>query len=69
MDLDVSLTRSDWRDLHIMSNYRFHCAISTSYNNFDIPVLDWFVEHYDQNSIRYWFHREWEYKPYLCIRL
>lgn len=69
MELPNVFTRPDWRDLHIMSSFRFHCDIASAYNNLDIPVVNWFVTNYDQNSIRYWFHREWEYKPYLCIRL
>ena len=64
----MTSTHPDWREIHRMSDYRFHTGIANSYNNFDIPIIDKFVADYDNDSRIYWFMPA-EVKPYLCIRL
>ena len=63
------ITRPDWRHLHRMTSYRFHVGISTTYNDFDLPVIISFVENYDQHLYRYWFHTVGANRPYLFLRL
>ena len=66
-DFSRPVTRPDWRNLHRMSEYYFHTSIASTYNNFDIPVIERFVDSYDHNTCRYWFHHLWNVKPYLCL--
>ena len=68
-DFSRPLTRYDWRQLHRMTTFAFHCDIASAYNHFDFPVLTWFIHNYDQLAIRYWFYTSTHRKPYLQIRL
>jgi hypothetical protein len=68
-DFSRPLTRPDWRHLHRMSMARFHNAIQFTYNVYDIPVVESFVDRYDQNYYVYLFHNIWIAKPVLYLRI
>ena len=66
-DFSRPITRPDWRDLHRMTDYRFHAGISSSYNDYILPVVEWFIMNYDQDLYRYRLHNVGANRPYLFI--
>ena len=47
------VTRHDWRHLHRMPCMHFHWTILSIYNTKRIPVIERFVQQYDQLGYRY----------------
>ena len=47
------VTRHDWRHLHRMPCMQFHWTILSIYNTKRIPVIERFVQNYDQLGYRY----------------
>ena len=72
MALPDDVSRPDWRTLHRMTSYRFHCDILILYNerNRRPKVIYTFVRNYSrcpQDKFTYMF--EYTYKPVAYLRL
>ena len=53
-DFSRPVTRPDWRTLHRMPAYRFHCSVRDTYNMLVIPVIYWFINNYDEIHYTYY---------------
>jgi hypothetical protein len=65
------VTRPDWRRLHHMPAYKFHCYVRDTYNQLSLPIINWFVEHYDQSQYTYIYRHNYLFRwsPIQYIKL
>lgn len=55
-DFSRPVTRPDWRKLKPMTGDTLHYQVAVNYNIKHIPVIERFVERYDQANFIYMFH-------------
>jgi len=65
--MELPTTRPEWRTLHIMFESDFHKAIKHTYNEMNLPVINSFIQRYDQVNFTYTFRETW-HRPLLYIQ-
>lgn len=56
-DFSKPMTRPDWRDLHLLEAQKLHWLIAAIYNTRRVPVIEKFVNNYDQLNYMYIVHQ------------
>lgn len=56
-EYSMPLTRSDWRTLHRMCEFKFHTDIAYAYNTTNLPSINSFVHTYENTPNKYKYLR------------
>ena len=57
------VTRPDWRKLRRMNEYSFHHNLVSTYNIMNLPVLNQFVDRYEQIKHAKYTYLRYNYHP------